>query len=67
MPERPCVDSALRLCGGMVYLTGPTVKPCGKVSMEAIPRFQERCQPFDLYTRGLEDMNNAALQRGCQS
>jgi len=31
------------------------------------PRFQERCHPFDQYTRGLEDMTNASLQRGCQS
>jgi len=31
------------------------------------PRFQERCHPFDQYTRGLEDRTNASLQRGCQS
>ena len=30
------------------------------------PRFQERCHPFDQYTRGLEDMTNASLQRGCK-
>jgi hypothetical protein len=29
------------------------------------PRFQERCHPSDLNTRGLEDMSNAPLQRGC--
>ena len=28
------------------------------------PRFQERCHPSDLNTRGLEDMTNASLQRG---
>jgi transposase-like protein len=28
------------------------------------PRFQESCHPFDLTTRGLEDMINASLQRG---
>ncbi len=30
------------------------------------PRFQERCHPVDPYTRGLEDMTNASLQRGRQ-
>ena len=30
------------------------------------PRFQESCHPFDQYTRGLEDMTNASLQRGRQ-
>ena len=29
------------------------------------PRFQESCHPFDQHTRGLEDMSNAPLQRGC--
>ena len=29
------------------------------------PRFQESCHPSDLNTRGLEDMSNAPLQRGC--
>ena len=29
------------------------------------PRFQERCHPFDPSIRGLEDMTNASLQRGC--
>ena len=29
------------------------------------PRFQERCHPSDQYIRGLEDMTNASLQRGC--
>jgi len=28
------------------------------------PRFQESCHPCDQYTRGLEDMTNASLQRG---
>jgi hypothetical protein len=31
------------------------------------PRFQESCHPSDQYTRGLEDMTNASLQRGRQS
>ncbi len=31
------------------------------------PRFQERCHPSDPYTRGLEVMSNASLQRGRQS
>jgi hypothetical protein len=30
------------------------------------PRFQERCHPSRQYTRGLEDMTNASLQRGRQ-
>jgi len=30
------------------------------------PRVQERCHPSDSYTRGLEDMTNASLQRGRQ-
>ena len=30
------------------------------------PRFQESCHPSDQYTRGLEDMTNASLQRGCK-
>ena len=30
------------------------------------PRFQESCHPCDQYTRGLEDMTNASLQRGCK-
>ncbi len=30
------------------------------------PRFQESCHPFDPSIRGLEDMSNAALQRGRQ-
>ena len=30
------------------------------------PRFQESCHPSDQYTRGLEDMTNASLQRGRQ-
>jgi len=30
------------------------------------PRFQESCHPSDQYTRGLEDMSNASLQRGRQ-
>jgi len=29
-----------------------------------LPRFQESCHPSDQYTRGLEDMSNASLQRG---
>jgi hypothetical protein len=29
-----------------------------------LPRFQERCHPSRQYTRGLEDMTNASLQRG---
>ena len=29
------------------------------------PRFQERCLPSDQYIRGLEDMTNAPIQRGC--
>ena len=33
--------------------------------IDGTPRFQESCHPFDLYTRGLEDMINASLQRGC--
>ena len=33
----------------------------------SVPRFQERCHPCDQYTRGLEDMTNASLQRGRQS
>jgi IS5 family transposase len=32
-----------------------------------IPRFQERCHPSRLYTRGLEDMSNASLQQVHQS
>ncbi|EAQ68424.1 Hemolysin A [Synechococcus sp. RS9917] len=28
------------------------------------PRFQESCHPCFQYTRGLEDMTNASLQRG---
>jgi hypothetical protein len=28
------------------------------------PRFKERCHPSHQYTRGLEDMTNASLQRG---
>jgi hypothetical protein len=30
------------------------------------PRVQERCHPSHPYTRGLEDMTNASLQRGRQ-
>ena len=30
------------------------------------PRFQEKCHPSRQYTRGLEEMINAALQRGRQ-
>ena len=30
------------------------------------PRFQEGCHPSDPYTRGLEDMTNAPIQRGRQ-
>ncbi|QNI78245.1 hypothetical protein SynRS9909_00230 [Synechococcus sp. RS9909] len=29
-----------------------------------VPRFQESCHPCFQYTRGLEDMTNASLQRG---
>ena len=32
----------------------------------ANPWFQESCHPCDQYTRGLEDMTNASLQRGCK-
>jgi hypothetical protein len=35
-------------------------------SCSPLPRFQERCHPFRPYTRGLEDMTNASLQRGRQ-
>ncbi len=35
-------------------------------SFPLIPRFQERCHPSDQYTRGLEDMTDASLQRGRQ-
>jgi len=31
-----------------------------------LPRVQERCHPFHSYTRGLEDLTNASLQRGRQ-
>ncbi len=30
------------------------------------PRFQESCHPSHQYTRGLEDMTNARIQRGRQ-
>jgi len=36
------------------------------VTLRCTPRFQERCHPSHPYTRGLEDMTNASLQRGCQ-
>ena len=29
------------------------------------PRFQERCHPFEPSIRGLEDMTNAPIMRGC--
>ena len=35
------------------------------VVLDGVPRFQERCHPSDQYIRGLEDMTNASLQRGC--
>jgi hypothetical protein len=39
----------------------------GEREATLIPRFQESCHPFDLNTRGLEDMTNAPLQRSRQS
>lgn len=38
------------------------IQPCASCWL---PQFQESCHPFDQHTRGLEDMSNAPLQRGC--
>ena len=38
--------------------------PAALSHMNLTPRFQESCHPSDQYTRGLEDMTNASLQRG---
>ncbi len=45
---------------------GAAVSSIRTVGRPAAPRFQERCHPSHPYTRGLEDMTNASLQRGCQ-
>ena len=37
------------------------------VTIPCPPRFQESCHPCDQYTRRLEDMTNASLQRSRQS
>jgi len=60
--ELRCVDAS----GGIdrkeqlpAYLSGSC---CGLGG----PRVQERCHPFHPYTRGLEEMTDASLQRGRQ-
>lgn len=59
-------ESLIGAVGGNDYLHGAWVSL--QVSSASLilwgPRFQERCQPSDLKTRGLEGMTNASLQRG---
>ncbi|WP_398331784.1 hypothetical protein [Vulcanococcus sp.] len=45
------------------FLADGTVRGLSIVEASS-PRFQESCHPCDQYTRGLEDMTNASLQRG---
>jgi len=62
-PLEPRADAAAAaITSGLVAREPPGVLFAG--SGRRAPRFQESCHPFDQYTRGLEDMTNASLQRG---
>ena len=55
----------LWMAGGILLLFGGgELFVAGSVALA--PRVQERCHPSHSYTRGLEDMTNARIQRGRQ-
>jgi hypothetical protein len=56
------VDEILNTMRLQVSFSGLT----GNTIAAHIPRVQERCHPSHPYTRGLEDLTNASLQRGRQ-
>jgi hypothetical protein len=66
----PVRESTLRIMARIdaLYLEDPCSGSRRMVNYLARdPRFQESCHPSVLNNRGLEDMTNAPLQRGCQS
>jgi formylglycine-generating enzyme required for sulfatase activity len=51
---------------GAGFRLARNLNPPSNSTLSSDPRFQERCHPSRQYTRGLEDMTNASLQRGRQ-
>ena len=59
------VEAEVQLFETQLTAARGKLKGVENANADLVPRFQERCHPFDPSIRGLEDMTNASLQRGC--